>query len=58
MVKILTESNGGADTGEDEEQGGDELGDVRLDRGEAARVADASDSDSRHFFSFFFSFSK
>ena len=52
---VLTESDGGADASEDEEQGGDELGDVCLNGGGAARVIETADCDSWHFlYSFLF----
>nr|GLL17781.1 hypothetical protein Itr_chr01CG16790 [Ipomoea trifida] len=40
--------NGGADAGEDEEQGGDEFSDIGLDRGEAERIIEPSKSYGRH----------
>lgn len=46
---VLTEGNGRANAGEDEEQGGDKLGDVRLDGGGAERVIEAAEGDSWHF---------
>nr|GMC77512.1 hypothetical protein Iba_chr03eCG11430 [Ipomoea batatas] len=42
-------NNGGANAGEDEEQGGDELGEVGLQRGGAERIIKPSKSYSRHF---------
>lgn len=47
-MERLTEGNGGANTGKNEEEGGDELGQVGLERGWAKRVADASECYLHH----------
>lgn len=44
----LTVGDGGTDAGEDEEEGGDELGHVGLDGGGAEGVADASERELHH----------
>ena len=44
----LTVGDGGTDAGEDEEQGGDELGHVGLDGGGAEGVADAPERELHH----------
>jgi hypothetical protein len=45
---LLTVGDGGTDAGEDEEEGGDELGHVGLDGGGAEGVADASEGELHH----------
>lgn len=45
----LTVGDGRADAGEDEYEGGDELGDVGLQRGQAEGVIEATEGDgARH----------
>lgn len=48
MRHVLTKCDGGADTSENEEEGGNELRQVSLDRGSAKRVADASYRNLHH----------
>jgi hypothetical protein len=49
----LTVGNGGPDAGEHEEQRGDELGHIGLERRGAQRVAKASKCELHHLFFFF-----
>lgn len=48
QIWIITVSNGGADAGEDKQQGGDEFSDISLDRGKAERIIEPSKSYGRH----------
>lgn len=50
MRNILTVGDNGADTSEDKEQSGDELGEVGHDRPQAQAIIPPSESDSCHFF--------
>ena len=48
-IDLLTVGDGGADAGEDEDEGGDELGDVGLEGGRAEGVIEAAEGDvARH----------
>ncbi|MFS7992274.1 hypothetical protein Hanom_Chr12g01080411 [Helianthus anomalus] len=47
--KLDTVSNRGADTGEDEEEGGDELSNVSFDGAQAKGIIKTTKSNSRHF---------